>query len=172
MENCPCEAFIIFPSSLLLFSANWRAVCSASPATFASASSRSTSSAAREETRRQREDYEAQLSAAAEELRTSFAQSYGGARNAGKPILKKKGMEYSELGAGTSDNRSAELAAQINSGKASPATQAYFQAAAAAAAKEKSPKERLEQEKERLEKNIARLTARLEHVEQSLASLS
>lgn len=46
----------------------------------------------------------------AEELRTSFAQSYGGARNAGKPILKKKGMEYSELGAGTSDNRSAELA--------------------------------------------------------------
>lgn len=48
--------------------------------------------------------------AQAEELRASFAQTYGGAKNAGKPILKKKGLEYSELGSGTADNRSSELA--------------------------------------------------------------
>lgn len=39
------------------------------------------------------------------------------------------------------------------------------------AKEERSPREKLEKEKERLEKNIAKLTARLEHVEQSLASL-
>ncbi len=36
---------------------------------------------------------------------------------------------------------------------------------------EESPRERLQKEKERLERNIAKLTARLEHVEQSLASM-
>ena len=44
----------------------------------------------------------------ARELRESFAASYGGAGNAGKPLLKKKGFEFSELGTGT-DNRSQEL---------------------------------------------------------------
>ena len=44
----------------------------------------------------------------ARELRESFAASYAGARNAGKPILKKKGFEFTELGTGT-DNRSQEL---------------------------------------------------------------
>lgn len=42
------------------------------------------------------------------ELRNNFASSYGGSQNAGKPILKKKGFEYSEVGS-TIDNRSAEL---------------------------------------------------------------
>ena len=37
--------------------------------------------------------------------------------------------------------------------------------------KEDSPRAKLQKEKERLEKGIARMTARLEHVEQSLASL-
>ena len=37
--------------------------------------------------------------------------------------------------------------------------------------KEESPRAKLQKEKERLEKSIARMTARLEHVEQSLASL-
>ena len=44
----------------------------------------------------------------ARELRESFAASYGGARNAGKPLLKKKGFDFSEIGTG-SDNRSQEL---------------------------------------------------------------
>ena len=44
----------------------------------------------------------------AAELRSSFAASYSGAANAGKPILKKKGFEFSELGASV-DNRSQEL---------------------------------------------------------------
>ena len=44
----------------------------------------------------------------ARELRESFAASYGGARNAGKPLLKKKGFEFTELGAGV-DNRAQEL---------------------------------------------------------------
>ena len=44
----------------------------------------------------------------ARELRESFASTYGGARNAGKPLLKKKGIEFSELGASV-DNRSQEL---------------------------------------------------------------
>lgn len=44
----------------------------------------------------------------ASEIRNAFASAYGGSQNAGKPILKKKGFEYSELGT-TVDNRSAEL---------------------------------------------------------------
>ncbi len=44
----------------------------------------------------------------ATELRNSFAQSYGGAQNAGKPILKKKGFDFTELGTSV-DNRSQEL---------------------------------------------------------------
>ncbi len=44
----------------------------------------------------------------AAELRNSFAASYGGAANAGKPLLKKKGFEFSELGTNV-DNRSQEL---------------------------------------------------------------
>lgn len=44
----------------------------------------------------------------AEELRASFAASYGGAANAGKPLLKKKGFEFSEIGE-SQDNRAAEL---------------------------------------------------------------
>ena len=44
----------------------------------------------------------------AAEIRNSFAASYGGARNAGKPLLKKKGFEFSELGAAV-DNRAQEL---------------------------------------------------------------
>ena len=46
--------------------------------------------------------------AQAAELRESFAASYGGARNSGKPLLKKKGFEFSELGSSV-DNRSQEL---------------------------------------------------------------
>ena len=41
-------------------------------------------------------------------IRENFARSYSGAQNAGKPILKKKGFEYSELGSMT-DNRASEL---------------------------------------------------------------
>lgn len=42
------------------------------------------------------------------ELRNGFQASYGGAQNAGKPLLKKKGFEYSEIGSNT-DNRAQEL---------------------------------------------------------------
>lgn len=44
----------------------------------------------------------------AAEIRNSFAASYGGAANSGKPLLKKKGFEFSELGASV-DNRAQEL---------------------------------------------------------------
>lgn len=43
-----------------------------------------------------------------QELKSKFAAEYAGIENAGRPILKKKGIEYSEIGKGT-DNRSAEL---------------------------------------------------------------
>lgn len=43
-----------------------------------------------------------------EEIKNAFQTSYGGVQNAGKPILKKKGIEYSEIGKGT-DARSQQL---------------------------------------------------------------
>lgn len=43
-----------------------------------------------------------------EELRSEFEETYTGVENAGKPLFKKKGMEYTEIGSGT-DNRSATL---------------------------------------------------------------
>lgn len=44
----------------------------------------------------------------AQELKSNFISSYSGAKNAGKPLLKKKGFEYTELGSNV-DNKSAEL---------------------------------------------------------------
>lgn len=41
-------------------------------------------------------------------LKDSFQAEYAGPQNASRPLLKKKGIEYSELGA-TADNRGAEL---------------------------------------------------------------
>lgn len=46
----------------------------------------------------------------AKEIKNNFVSEYAGAQNAGKPILKKKGFEYSELGT-AADNKSAELSA-------------------------------------------------------------
>ena len=43
-----------------------------------------------------------------EELRTDYTETYAGPENAGKPLFKKKGIEYSEIG-GSQDNRSATL---------------------------------------------------------------
>lgn len=43
-----------------------------------------------------------------EEIKNAFQSSYGGVQNAGKPILKKKGIEYSEIGKGT-DARAQQL---------------------------------------------------------------
>lgn len=43
-----------------------------------------------------------------QEIKNSFQGEYGGTKNAGRPILKKKGIEYSEIGTPT-DNQSAEL---------------------------------------------------------------
>ncbi|MBO8450659.1 MAG: hypothetical protein IAA96_06090 [Spirochaetes bacterium] len=82
------------------------------------------------------------------------------------------GYEAMKVVAAQTSPEKREKAVRLISQGESPDTVRASLSAAAAAAKEKSPKERLEQEKERLEKNIARLTARLEHVEQSLASLS
>lgn len=45
----------------------------------------------------------------ATEIKNGFVDEYGGAQNAGKPILKKKGFEYSELGS-NADNKAQELA--------------------------------------------------------------
>lgn len=46
----------------------------------------------------------------AKELKDSFQNEYGGFENGGRPILKKKGIEYSELkGAATADNQTAQL---------------------------------------------------------------
>ena len=45
----------------------------------------------------------------ATEIKENFQAEYSGAENAGRPILEKKGIEYSELG-GNADNKSAELA--------------------------------------------------------------
>lgn len=42
------------------------------------------------------------------ELKASFQNEYSGPNNAGRPIIKKNGIEYSELSGGT-DNRAAEL---------------------------------------------------------------
>lgn len=42
------------------------------------------------------------------ELKANFQAEYAGPNNAGRPLIKKKGIEYSELSGGT-DNRSAEL---------------------------------------------------------------
>lgn len=44
------------------------------------------------------------------ELKALMTAEYCGVANAGKPLFKKKGIEYSEIGSGTVDNRSAELA--------------------------------------------------------------
>lgn len=44
----------------------------------------------------------------AKEIKDSFQREYSGAENAGRPILKKKGFEYSELGTST-DNKASEL---------------------------------------------------------------
>lgn len=44
----------------------------------------------------------------ANEIKNNFQAEYAGTKNAGRPILKKKGIEYSELG-GATDNQSAEL---------------------------------------------------------------
>lgn len=41
-------------------------------------------------------------------LKSNMQKEYGGVENASRPLFKKKGIEYSELGA-NSDNRSAEL---------------------------------------------------------------
>ena len=43
------------------------------------------------------------------DLKSSMASEYAGIENAGRPLFKQKGIEYSELGSGT-DNRAAELA--------------------------------------------------------------
>ena len=61
-----------------------------------------------------------------------------------------------------------EEASRLLSEGESPDT---VKAALAPAKKEESPRAKLQKEKERLEKSIARMTARLEHVEQSLASM-
>lgn len=45
----------------------------------------------------------------AKKIKDTFQSEYGGTENAGRPILKKKGFEYSELGTST-DNRASELA--------------------------------------------------------------
>ena len=43
-----------------------------------------------------------------EELRNDYTATYAGPENAGKPLFKKKGMEYSEIGQ-NADNRAATL---------------------------------------------------------------
>ena len=43
-------------------------------------------------------------------IKAKFQSEYSGAENAGRPILKKKGFEYSELGTTGTDNKAAELA--------------------------------------------------------------
>ena len=44
-----------------------------------------------------------------EELKTLMTSQYSGIENAGKPLFKKRGINYSEIGSGTTDNKSAEL---------------------------------------------------------------
>ncbi len=46
----------------------------------------------------------------AKEIKDNFQKEYGGLENGGRPILKKKGIEYAELkGTSTADNQTAEL---------------------------------------------------------------
>ena len=48
----------------------------------------------------------------AKAIKDGFQAEYGGLQNAGRPILKKKGIEYSELqGTSSTDNQAAELSA-------------------------------------------------------------
>jgi len=48
--------------------------------------------------------------ATATKIKDNFQAEYGGVENAGRPILKKKGIEYSELGSNGSDNNATQLA--------------------------------------------------------------
>lgn len=43
------------------------------------------------------------------EIKDNFQKEYGGVNNAGRPILKKKGFEYSELGSVGTDNNATQL---------------------------------------------------------------
>ena len=47
-----------------------------------------------------------------ESIRNRFVMDYSGVENAGKPLVKKKGIEYEVMDTGSGDNRGAELSEQ------------------------------------------------------------